>query len=90
MFAILAQEHNGLRRLGHPCGTHTQCSLDFTLLDQLQALSVVAIIDLHWGHRLAVPLQELDGKPPGCDNVHIRLHMVLVMLGPGRHRHRLD
>ena len=35
---------------------------------------------LHWGHRSAVPLGEQDSKPPGCNDVHVHLHMVLALL----------
>jgi hypothetical protein len=82
MFTVLAQEHDGLRRLGHSRRAHAQCSLDLALLDQLRALSLVAmgLHGLHRGHRPAVALREQDGKPPGCDNVRIRLHMVLALL----------
>jgi hypothetical protein len=85
MFAVLAQEHDGLRRLGHPCRAHTQCSLDLALLDQLRALSLVAmgLHGLHRGHCPAVALRERDGKPPGRVNVRVRLHMVLALLEHG-------
>jgi hypothetical protein len=60
MFAVLAQEHDGLRHLRHPRRAHAQCSLDLALLNQLWALSLVAmgLHGLHRGHHPAVALRE--------------------------------
>lgn len=55
MFTIPMQKHNGLCCLKHPSGIHTQYLLDFALLDQLWVLLLV-VMDLNWGHRLAVVL----------------------------------